>query len=231
MLKKITKWKPDDFELEMTTHWSFPKRGDWATHDAKWRGNWSPYIPRNIILRYSKEGDLVLDQFAGGVEYVINKNNNAEAGRRYNTSRQQVQIWRNKYYGNVRSIVNQSRRPYIHPKQHTRDELNLIQQKYQRHKHERLGQVYRKCIEVGYKRSYGAMCKQLTKMKNYKKPKKLSYPKSKYKLLKGKYIGEYIQVDVKFEPLECMGFKSNYERYYQITVIDLYSRKIVLKLV
>ncbi len=66
MTKKITKWKPDDFELEMTTHWTFPKRGDWATHDAKWRGNWSPYIPRNIILRYSKEGDLVLDQFAGG---------------------------------------------------------------------------------------------------------------------------------------------------------------------
>ncbi len=66
MEKKITKWEPDDFELEMTTHWSFPKRGDWATHDAKWRGNWSPYIPRNIILRYSKEGELVLDQFAGG---------------------------------------------------------------------------------------------------------------------------------------------------------------------
>ena len=64
--KKIKKWEPEDFELEMTTHWSFPKRGDWATHDAKWRGNWSPYIPRNIILRYSQEGDLVLDQFAGG---------------------------------------------------------------------------------------------------------------------------------------------------------------------
>ena len=64
--KKIKKWQPDDFQLEMTTVWSFPKRGDWATHDAKYRGNWSPYIPRNIILRYSKEGDLVLDQFAGG---------------------------------------------------------------------------------------------------------------------------------------------------------------------
>lgn len=66
MTKRIKKWEPEDFELEMTTHWSFPKRGDWATHDAKWRGNWSPYIPRNIILRYSKEGDLLLDQFAGG---------------------------------------------------------------------------------------------------------------------------------------------------------------------
>ena len=29
--KKITKWEPDDFELEMTTVWSFPNRGDWAT--------------------------------------------------------------------------------------------------------------------------------------------------------------------------------------------------------
>lgn len=66
MAKKITKWEPEDFELEMTSHWSFQKRGDWATHDAKWRGNWSPYIPRNVILRYSQEGDLVLDQFAGG---------------------------------------------------------------------------------------------------------------------------------------------------------------------
>ena len=65
-MSKIKKWQPDDFELEMNTVWSFPKRGDWATHDAKWRGNWSPYIPRNILLRYSNEGDMVLDQFAGG---------------------------------------------------------------------------------------------------------------------------------------------------------------------
>ena len=66
MKKTISKWEPDNFELEMTTHWSFPNRGNWATHDAKWRGNWSPYVARNILLRYSKEGDLVLDQFAGG---------------------------------------------------------------------------------------------------------------------------------------------------------------------
>lgn len=65
MVKKTKKWEPDDFELEMITHWSFPNRGNWAAHDAKWSGNCSPYIPRNIILRYSQEGDLILDQFAG----------------------------------------------------------------------------------------------------------------------------------------------------------------------
>lgn len=64
--KKKIKWEPDNFELETNTVWSFPSRGKWATHDAKWRGNWSPYIPRNVITRYSQEKDLVLDQFAGG---------------------------------------------------------------------------------------------------------------------------------------------------------------------
>ena len=65
MAKKIP-LQPDNFELETNTVWSFPDRGKWATHDAKYRGNWSPYIPRNIILRYSQEGDTVLDQFVGG---------------------------------------------------------------------------------------------------------------------------------------------------------------------
>lgn len=65
MKKKIT-LQPENFELETNTVWSFPNRGKWATHDAKYRGNWSPYIPRNIILRYSQEGDSVLDQFVGG---------------------------------------------------------------------------------------------------------------------------------------------------------------------
>lgn len=66
MKKKIKNLEPENFELKMNTVWSFPNRGNWATHDAKYRGNWSPYIPRNILLRYSKEEDLVLDQFVGG---------------------------------------------------------------------------------------------------------------------------------------------------------------------
>lgn len=65
MPKKIP-LQPENFELETNTVWAFPDRGKWATHDAKYRGNWSPYIPRNVIMRYSKEGDVVLDQFVGG---------------------------------------------------------------------------------------------------------------------------------------------------------------------
>ena len=66
MANKKIPLQPDNFELETNTVWAFPDRGKWATHDAKYRGNWSPYIPRNIILRYSNEGDVVLDPFVGG---------------------------------------------------------------------------------------------------------------------------------------------------------------------
>ena len=165
------------------------------------------------------------------VEYAIKYNNNARAARRYKTSRQQVQRWRKKYDGTVQSLANKSRRPHKHPKQHTEKEIKLIQNKYQRHKHEGLAQVYRKSIDAGYKRSYESMCRQIKKFKNYEKPKKISYPKSKYEPLKGSYPGEYVQIDVKYVPVECIGFQSNYDRYYQITAIDLYSRKRVLKLV
>lgn len=67
----VKRWEPENFELEMNTVWSFPERGNWATHDAKYRGNWSPYIPRNLIMRYSARGDFVLDQFAGGGTTLI----------------------------------------------------------------------------------------------------------------------------------------------------------------
>ncbi|MDR1093239.1 MAG: methyltransferase domain-containing protein [Clostridiales bacterium] len=65
------RWEPENFLLETTSIWSFPKRGSWATHNAKYRGNWSPYIPRNLLLRYSSKNDLILDQFAGGGTTLI----------------------------------------------------------------------------------------------------------------------------------------------------------------
>lgn len=68
-IKKKEAWlislQPNNFRLEPTTVWSFPDRGSWATHSGKYRGNWSPYVPRNLILRYSNPGDWVLDQFMG----------------------------------------------------------------------------------------------------------------------------------------------------------------------
>ena len=63
--KKLKRLAPKDFKEETTTVWSFRSRGDWATHSSEYRGNWSPYIPRNVILKYSSPGELVLDYFCG----------------------------------------------------------------------------------------------------------------------------------------------------------------------
>ncbi len=65
-MQKIKQLNPEHFELECTTVWSFARRGNWATHNSKYRGNWAPEVVRNLILRYSKEGDYLLDPMVGG---------------------------------------------------------------------------------------------------------------------------------------------------------------------
>jgi len=58
--------QPQGFRTESTTIWSFRNRGDWASHTPQYRGNWSPYVVRNILELYSSPGDVVLDPMAGG---------------------------------------------------------------------------------------------------------------------------------------------------------------------
>jgi DNA modification methylase len=63
--ERVKKYQPKDFELEGTNVWSFPHRGNWATHKGDYRGNWPPQMARNIILRYSEPNEIVLDQMVG----------------------------------------------------------------------------------------------------------------------------------------------------------------------
>jgi len=69
----LEKLQPKNFQPETTTVWSFPDRGNWATHylNSKYRGNWAPQVPRNLILKYTKEGDTVLDQMVGSGTTLI----------------------------------------------------------------------------------------------------------------------------------------------------------------
>jgi DNA modification methylase len=69
--KKIIEYQPKDFELEKTNVWSFPERGTWATHRGNFRGNWPPQMARNLIIRYSKLGEKVLDQMCGSGTTLI----------------------------------------------------------------------------------------------------------------------------------------------------------------
>lgn len=61
----MNKLQPENFSQENSTVWDFPERGAWATHKPDYRGNFAPQIPRNVILNYSEEGELVLDPMVG----------------------------------------------------------------------------------------------------------------------------------------------------------------------
>ena len=63
--------KPADCELQTNTVWSFPVRGKWGTHNGKYRGNWAPQVPNNLIRLYSEENDFVLDPMVGSGTTLI----------------------------------------------------------------------------------------------------------------------------------------------------------------
>ena len=64
-------YNPKEFKLERTTIWSFKERGKWATHKGDYRGNCPPQVPRNLILKYTEEKDIVLDPFCGSGTSMI----------------------------------------------------------------------------------------------------------------------------------------------------------------
>jgi DNA modification methylase len=59
------------YNPEYTSVWSFPERGNWATHNPKYRGNFAPQIPRNIIEMYTQKGDWLLDPMVGAGTTLI----------------------------------------------------------------------------------------------------------------------------------------------------------------
>jgi len=138
----------------------------------------------------------------------LEKNNNAKAARKYHVTRQYVHYWMKRYDGTIESLRKESTKPKSHPKEHTVEEQEKIKHCYRYHRHEGLAQVYRKLQEKGYTRCYDSMTRI-----------KVTRP------------GEQVQVDIKYVPLECIGFKSEVDRYYQITGIDVYTRKRILKIV
>lgn len=163
-------------------------------------------------------------------EYA-NKNGVTKAARRYHTNRQFVYRQLAKYDGSVRSLALKSRRPKNHPNAHTEEEFRLIKAMYKRNGKYGLAEVYVRCKSKGYKRSFGSMCKQIRdkEIAKAKVKKKKSY--TKYNKLEGKYPGDKVQVDIKYVPQSSIQFPCYDTKYYQITAIDEFSRKRVLKIV
>lgn len=93
-----------------------------------------------------------------------------------------------------------------------------------------LAEVYVRCQSKGYRRSFESMCRQIRK-KGYRKAERKKKSYTRYENMQGRYPGEKVQIDIKYVPKECIRFPSYGNKYYQITAIDEYSRKRVLKIV
>lgn len=155
-----------------------------------------------------------------------------KAAIRYKTNRMFIYRQLEKYDGTVQSLALKSKRPKTHPNMHTKEELELIKKTNSRFARDGRAEVYVKLREKGYKRSFGSMCRQIRLMKLKEAKVKRHYKSdTKYEVIRAKFPGDRVQVDIKYVPSYCIGFNSHGKRYYQITAIDEYSRKRILKIV
>ena len=66
----IKHWK--EYEDVLTESlWIFDKRDKTGVHNAGYHGNFIPQIPNQLLKRYTKKGDWILDPFAGGGTSLI----------------------------------------------------------------------------------------------------------------------------------------------------------------
>ena len=102
--------------------------------------------------------------------------------------------------------------------------------KYRKFGYEGLVEVYVKAIKEGYSRTYDSMCKIIKKIKGNAKEKLKKQHKRKKKVEQAKYPRERVQIDIKYVPEECIKFGTCDQKYYQITALDEYTRKRVLRI-
>lgn len=65
----LKEWK--NIELNTNSLWIIDKRDNSGVHNANYHGNFVPQIPRELMQRFTKKGDFVLDPFLGGGTTLI----------------------------------------------------------------------------------------------------------------------------------------------------------------
>ncbi len=66
----MSKWK-ELTDVWTDTLWIIPNRDNSGAHDGHYHGNFVPQIPHQLLTRYTKTGDFVLDPFSGSGTTLI----------------------------------------------------------------------------------------------------------------------------------------------------------------
>ena len=146
-----------------------------------------------------------------------------KAAIRYQTNRQYVYRWRNRYDGTLQSLADKSHRPHHHPNEHTPEELKLIADMRKRNMNAGLVVFWVKLCQRGYTRSITGLYRLLRRQGQMAvKPPNPKYIPKPYEQMQ--YPGQRVQIDVKFVPEACIVGEAKGQKFYQYTAIDEYSR-------
>jgi len=146
--------------------------------------------------------------------------NISDVARLHRVCRQSVYRWIQRYDGTLESLMDRSKRPHSHPRQHTDKERRMVLRVY--HHNKRLGLV---CLWVhlkqnhNYKRSIASLYRLLRREGIISPPskKRRRKPKPYEPIL---VPGKRIQVDVKHIPKACLTGSLAGRKLYQYTAID-----------
>lgn len=136
------------------------------------------------------------------------------ASRYFRVSRNTVYKWRKRYDGTWKSLVEKSHRPHSHPKQHTKEEHDLIMRYYNRNKDDKIV-LWTKIREKGYNRSYAVMCQYIRRQGLEQEDNRIHRHNKPYQ--RADYPGQKVQIDVKYVPSYCVPTGN---KYYQYTAVD-----------
>lgn len=146
---------------------------------------------------------------------------------KYHISKASLMRWNKAYDGSIESLIGKSHRPHTpHPNAHTNEEISKILALIKRNPNIGLTELYTKLRhQIAYSRHYASLYRVLVRLGFYinKSSIKKTYKPKKY--FTPEFIGEKMQLDVKYVPRECNANLSDDFRYYQYTIIDEASRE------
>lgn len=150
----------------------------------------------------------------------LEKHTVTETAIHFRVSRKTVYKWKNRYDGTIDSLEDRSHRPHKIPRAHSEQELKLIRRLAKKHNWKDLILVYQELIErYNYDKSYGSLKRVISKMKKEKLKKKTKKKCKSYK--RADYVGQKVQIDVKYVPSYCV---VNGQKYYEYIAVDECSR-------
>ena len=147
------------------------------------------------------------------IKYSI-KHGVTKASIRYKVSRSSIYRWKNRYDGTWQSLKDRSHRPHSHPKQHSKEEHDLIMRYYHANKDDKIV-LWDKIRKKGYSRSYAVMCQYIRRQGIEQADRKKHRKNKPYK--RADYPGQKVQIDVKYVPSYCV---VSGQKYYQYTAVD-----------